>query len=271
MSNNNLESLHKLELSVLKQINDFFDENNLIYFAIGGTFLGAVRHKGFIPWDDDIDIAMPRESYNRLIKLSKDTDIFDEALVVNFHNQENARTYFTQIVVKDDYLVKYGLKENRIEGLALVDILPIDGYPDNHLMQTIYKFRIYVNKAFAALSNSDKREINKVDSFRTLIYSIANKLKIYKMFNRKKYYQKLDKIYSLNLNKETKLSGTVTGAYMFKELVESSFWKTREKYKFEDTFIYGGKDFDKYLTHIYGQYMILPPEEQRKSIHEVIE
>lgn len=70
--------IQAMELDILKKFKDFAQKNNIEYYLCGGTLLGAIRHKGFIPWDDDIDICIPRKSYDRLIELVKDNRYIDD-------------------------------------------------------------------------------------------------------------------------------------------------------------------------------------------------
>ena len=92
----NLRKLQLTELDILKQIVKICDENSLTYYISGGTFLGAVRHKGFIPWDDDIDIAMPRTSYEKFADLA-DEKLPKKYKYINFKNDKTAKICFARV------------------------------------------------------------------------------------------------------------------------------------------------------------------------------
>lgn len=261
-----LKRLQRFQLEKFKKFRDVCDENGIKFFIIGGTLLGAVRHKGYIPWDDDIDIAMPREDYNALIKLARKKNLFDDMKVENYKLNGKMRCYFSRLIVNEDVRKKEGFKANSELGLVIVDILPLDGTPDNKYMRKLYYFRALFYRTLSALSNLDVKNIDKNrKGLEKKILVIGQKLKLYKLINRTKCYNKLDKLYSKNSWKKSKMSGTITGAYKTREIVPTEYFGRGRMYPFEDTEFLGPELYDKYLTHMYGDYMKLPPESERKS------
>ena len=133
--------LRKLQLNEL-QIMDCFTEicrkNGLQYFLLGGTFLGAVRHKGFIPWDDDIDVGMPREDYERFYEL------VDEALPENYvyrnFKKGNETTIYFSRIEDTSFIIEDNSANIKRTRYAWIDIFPLDGMPDNKLIRNIHKF-----------------------------------------------------------------------------------------------------------------------------------
>lgn len=262
-----LRKLQLFQLEKLKQFRDTCDKNNIKFFIIGGTLLGAIRHKGYIPWDDDIDIAMPRKDYEKLIVLArKNPDLLGECKILNYKIDSNMRCYFTRIIAGENERKQVGFDANSELGMVVVDILPLDGTPDNPFLRKIYYFRALFYRTLTAISNLDIKEIKDSRSTKEkIILKTAKKIKIYKFINRKKCYRKLDKIYSKYVWDKSKMSGTMTGAYRTREIVPSEYFGKGRMYKFEDTEFLGPELYDKYLTHMYGDYMKLPPAEKRKT------
>ena len=266
MESDRLRELQLLELEAIKEISKVCEVNNLEYFIIGGTLLGAVRHKGFIPWDDDIDIAMPRDSYNKLIELSRNNDILDKFKVENYKINNRMDCYFSRVFVKEKIRMKFGFEANSPLGLVMIDILPLDGVPNNKILRRLYYFRVLFYRTLAGVSNVGNKGIgknrSKVDK---LILTLGKKLRIYKILNKNKIFDKLDKIYSSNFWRDCEFSGTLTGAYNLKEIVPTHFWGNGKDYYFEDSYFKGPELYHEYLTHMYGEYNILPSVEERKS------
>lgn len=260
--------LRKLQLFQLECLADFHkmcEENNLKYYMIGGTLLGAIRHKGFIPWDDDIDLAMPREDYEKLIEISRNKKLSEDYTVENYKFNPKMRCYFSRVIASEEARKRVGFKANSELGLVLIDILPLDGTPNNSIAKKIYYSKAMMLRAVAGISNLDIKEVDSNRSkLEAMLLNVSKNLKIYKLLNRKTIYNMLDKLYMKNSVKSN-FSGTITGAYKVKEIVPTNYWGNPTKYDFEDKKFYGPEMYDEYLTHMYGDYMVLPPEHKRKS------
>ena len=133
-----IEELKRIQIGILKHLDAFCNENNLKYFMCGGTLLGAVRHKGFIPWDDDIDIMMKREDYDKLIELYPKNDnsnfkLFsyelDKSFPYPFAKMDDFRTIFEE-EINDSY--KIGVN---------IDIFPIDYITEDELHEFMDSWR----------------------------------------------------------------------------------------------------------------------------------
>ena len=232
-----LDKIKKVELEILKYIKDFCEEREISYWLHAGTLLGAVRHKGFIPWDDDIDIGMTREDYNKFIKEFKsnaDKKYFIEEA------RKKSKHKFIKIVSKNKK-VEYEDKEYSI----FVDIFPYDYYTKNQIN--------FLNK-FLALHKNRQRGIKNIlkDAYieikRTIEYKILSKL-VFKDKQTKKYIA-----YGMDVG--------------FKlDLIKKDTIFPLTKLEYEGEYFSAPSDYDKYLTIGFGEYMKYPPVEERNPKH----
>ncbi len=130
---------HALLIDILAKTHDFCKKNNIRYSLGGGTLLGAIRHKGFIPWDDDVDIMMPRPDYERFIKELEGVD--SNLYIQNYHTDNSFHREWTRVC--DNRTVIYYI--SAVSGV-FIDVFPIDGLPDEketlEYIETIDKLRI---------------------------------------------------------------------------------------------------------------------------------
>lgn len=254
-------------LFIVKEFISICEENNLTYYALGGTLLGAVRHKGFIPWDDDIDIGMPREDYEKFKKVAPDL------LPSNykFLNEDTPGYKKAFSVIRDDstkIIMNYS-KEELVESLW-IDVFPLDGMSSNKLKKKIHSFRYLYTRMMVQLSQFNSL-VNQKKENRPLtekvIIGFANAVNIEKIISfswaQKKYLQTIKK-YSFN----EAFAGNYTGAYKLREIVPSDYFGQPVLLQFEDLKLSCPNKFREYLTAIYGaDYMQLPPEEKRVLHH----
>ena len=254
-------------LSILKEFISICKDNNLTYYALGGTLLGAVRHKGFIPWDDDIDIGMPREDYEKFKKIASN------ALPENYkflsEDTSNYKKAFS--VIRDDstkIIMNYSNEEQ--EESLWIDIFPLDGMPTNPLKKKYHSYRYLYTRMMVQLSQFNSLVNQKKENrpwLEKVIIRIANVIKIEKVVSfswaQKKYLQTIKK-YSFNES----FAGNYTGAYKLREIVPSDYFGQPVLLQFEDLKLSCPHKFREYLTAIYGaDYMQLPPEDKRNQHH----
>ena len=269
-----LRKLQLTELNILKKAVAVFDEMNIPYVALGGTLLGAVRHGGFIPWDDDIDLGIPREYYDEFIEKGKSVFNEESGMVLkNFKIDSGYKYYFSRITDKS-VKVKDGSALIEKEQDAWIDIFPIDGMPKGRIKMKIHKFRLlFARMAFQYSQFSTLVSVNLPDRpwYERLLIKLGKILPVEKMFSVDKSLLRLDKLLHKYPYEKSFYAVNFMGAGKFKEMHERSVYDNRAEYKFEDTEIYGVKDYDKWLRKMYGDYNVLPPEENRnKHFTEVI-
>ncbi len=248
-------------LRMLEWFHGFCVEHELTYYAIGGTLLGAVRHGGFIPWDDDIDIGMPRRDYVRFLETVKDSGSQYRAETIADGNKDFpyrlCKLYDTATTV--EYNTKYKTKRG-----IFLDIFPLDGAGNTREESVEYYGKI---KKRLFLVSAKTYKLNGKKSFaRNLAIVFCRALP----FNWRKYTQKTHEICAKKDFYESAYVGNLFGRWHEREIVERGLFGKPTLKKFENIEIYCPENSDGYLTAIYGDYMTPPPESKRKPTHEIV-
>lgn len=261
-SNNfNMKNLQKIELDILEDFISVCKKLDLQYFVIGGTLLGAIRHEGFIPWDDDIDIGMPRPDYERFLEYGQQY-LKDSYFLQTYKTEYEYPYVFAKIRDCETTFIEKAIKTLKINHGVYIDIFPLDGYPSNKILQAVLNIRkrLYEVK-IASVQFSDKPK--KRSFFGKIFFFISDIL--YKDVN--KAVEKYDKlIKKFNYNKSN-LIINYGGAWGEKEIVSKKYFCNGLIKKFATIDVVVPQDYNSYLTNIYGNYMNLPPEEKRISHH----
>lgn len=267
----NIERLHKVDMDIVKDVVRICDEHGFRYYMLGGTMLGAIRHKGFIPWDDDIDLGMPREDYERFLAIAAE-ELPERLKVVNYRNDPNYMYYITRVQDTDTKVVEERIGNDNKYTCASIDIFPIDGTPNNPLLRKIYFFRVLYHRALMSLCYKDsidrKRKRSKKEK---LLLWVMEHLPIEKMTTPYKQKCKIDRLLRKQKVESSKYIGNIMGAYRTREIVPAEYYGEGAFYPFEDMQLRGLAMADAYLTFTYGDYMQLPPEDARKTHFKILE
>lgn len=273
----NLEKLHNKELEIVKKIIEICNKHNIKYYILGGTLLGAVRHKGFIPWDDDIDIGMPREDYEKFINIAKEElpkKLFLDYFKDNKNNPEYYSYYMARIVDNSVSVVTKTAKKERDIG-AWVDIFPIDGLPNNKLICFFHKFRLLYLRAklrFSQFSGLVTVDYSKKDFLMRCAIRFGNIINLEKMINKDKCLEQIDNILKKYDYKKSINIINFAGAcksYKFIEIFPKEKYEDLIEYNFENISLIGPKDYDFILSHQYGEYMKEPVDKNKHSTEVV--
>lgn len=260
-----LKQLQNVELEMFKEIAKICDKNGLTYYMSAGTFLGAVRHKGFIPWDDDMDMRIPRDDYEKLIDILY-KELPEPYIVQHYKLNKNVHRYFARVEnTKVKFIRTHAVK--RQESNAWIDIFPLDGMPDNKIHASLRKFHLLYRKMWMQLSVFD--EIVDVSKKRPwlerVIIFIATKTPIQNMLSWDRMWRKLDEALKAYPLSQSKYYMNFMSAYKFKDIIPKQIYGKGKKYKFEDAVFNGPEDYDSFLKILYGDYMKLPPKEKQKN------
>lgn len=256
-----LKELQNFSLDILKDVHRFCDRENIRYSLAYGTLIGAVRHQGFIPWDNDIDICMPRPDYERFIRTYK---------------SENFQLAFFGKECKYDSLIAYARvfdnKKTTSRGAhwiaqpagVWIDIFPLDGVPDNlDEFENLYN-SLHDEWVKIIAKKIQFNHISHCPSFKEKLKLLCRKLRRrnglggHKM--QREYNEKIIRIPFEKANFWSQLTVMDNGPV---EHIPTNTFSERILYKFEDTQFYALKDYDAPLRAVYGNYMQLPPEEDR--------
>lgn len=256
------DKLKGMLLDMLKWFHSFCEENGLRYYALGGTMLGAARHKGFIPWDDDVDVGMPREDYNKLERLLEKHQ--NERYVLETPNT-TAKDYFYPISkLYDTHTTLIENTKVKIKRGIYLDIFPLDGI-GNSLEES--------RKNYKSIARTQNLLLLKVGGIRKGKSFYKNwAVIVFRVIplNAKKYLKKLVEKCSRYSWNDCLWVGNLVGAWRFNEIMPKTYIGQPKKYAFEDTEIYGVENADAYLTSLYGDWRKLPPKEKRVSHHDFL-
>lgn len=264
--NNNLNRLQQCELYIAKEIKKICDANHIPYTMMGGTLIGAVRHKGFIPWDDDIDFAMSRENYNKFLKTCMKS-LSPEFEIQDWHKDKYFEFPHSKILLKNTTAVERAKQNSKCKNMIFVDVFPFDKIPNSHLQRFIHSVPCYYYKKLAWLKfNPDI--LNFFSGTKHAVFSFLYKCSEH--FEKEEIIQRFEKYTNQFNNKNTKTYASICGAYgYFKEIIPVSFFESYIELPFEDTTFMAMAHYDDYLRQVFGDYMQLPPEEKRR-VHSMV-
>ena len=269
MNQQDLQKWHAEELDILKRFARYCDEFELSYFIHGGTLLGAVRHQGFIPWDDNVDVCMPRDDYNEFIERMEETNLPGPFRFLTFENTEGYRYPWARMISTNMKIINRHAKVPRIEH-AYIDILPLDALPNQSGERYIHKKDLQALWKFNDLVQYD--ELADQQANRGMIRYLANKASgmvhgLVKSFNYKKVLRKInEELEEYNYRSDTEEVVNYLKSDGFRETFPRRCFEEIAYYPFEDTFLAGPKDYDTVLRIIYGKdYMRIPADEYRKK------
>ena len=266
-----MNPLQQADLDMVKEVTAICERHGFTYYINGGTMLGAVRHKGFIPWDDDIDLCMPREDYESFLSVAA-SEISPHLKVVNYRTDPKYHYYITRILDTDTKVVEERIGNEDRYTHASIDIFPVDGTPNNGFLRKIYFFRILYHRALMSLCYKDsidrKRPRNPAEK---VFLRIMERIPVEKLTTPYRQKAIVDRLLRRHKVKGSRYIGTIMGAYRTREIVPAEYYGKGKMYPFEDTELRGMEMADAYLRHYYGDYMRLPPESERKTHFRVIE
>ncbi|MBQ6654667.1 MAG: LicD family protein [Erysipelotrichaceae bacterium] len=259
-----VRELQKKMLEIFRYFQQLCQDNGLRYWAAGGTLIGAVRHHGFIPWDDDIDVFMPRRDYERLYELWP--AIGDNENYALLRTDERVNIHNTDMQLADrntTFINRHSVDEDIVHGVS-IDIMPFDGCPDGLIGRA---WQIYHAVMFG-IFNVQRLPDHQGKLLRLATSAVLNSVK-----NPEKRYQIWKKHEKAMSRYDFDKAGEA------KELVTSFralFWPhPRRSFDlieadFEDLKITIPAGYDGYLRRIYGDYLSFPPEEERTAKHDIV-
>ena len=255
-----IDRIQDVEHEILQQIAAICERHGLCYFAIGGTALGAVRHKGFIPWDDDIDIGMPRKDYEEFLRIAA-AELPENYYIQHYSTEPKSPFYFTKVRKKNTLFVEYFLKDSSIRQGIFVDIFPFDNVPEGEWRKNLHfrfcrtVYQLYLCKSLTTVFSSRfQQKDNRKGMVRKVIHFFLLPVP------KKWLFRLLDRsVQMYNDRPSTEISHIVRRRLR----VKLSDLHPVCMLPFDEYEIPVPKNYDAYLRAQFGSYEELPPENKR--------
>ena len=258
-----IDELKKIQIEMMQEFHDFCKANDIQYFLTGGSLLGAIRHRGYIPWDDDIDVVLPRPDYQHLLEIFNQEHENTNLKIFNIDVDPQYYTQYAKLMNMDTVLEEQVDSDRQIS--VFIDVFPLDNMSDDYdkAKHLFIKTRLYRN-----LLNLKNLTFRKDRSLYKNIILLLGKFFLWPI-SRKSIICSIDKISRIYERPELTnyVCINVTGTYGIKEILKGEWFSATEEVEFEGRKFYAPKNYDKVLSHFYGDYMNLPPEEKRVTHH----
>ena len=256
-----LEELKRIEFDILKHFDAFCKEHSIRYFLSNGTLLGAVKYKKFIPWDDDVDVLVPRDDYDRFLRLYEDSAQYQ---LFSFEKDGKFHYPFAKLC---DLSTKKVMPEFRngdvIPGLE-IDIFPLDCWHSDY--ETAQKEARSISRDIMFLQASQYIKSPVKNRIKSLVWQLVA---VYARFRKGKYFNK-------NIIKKSRANRRDDPAYVgckawciygTKEVIPAEVFADVTYVEFEGEIFPAPIGYDTYLTSLYGNYRLDPPKEKQKTNH----
>lgn len=263
-----LAKIQKIELGILKDFIAVCEKHNLLYFGIAGTGIGALRHKGFIPWDDDIDVAMPRPDFEKFIKIIEE-EMGDKYLVMNTEHYTNYPLMTTRLTLRGSKFKEEALKDIDAPLGIFLDLYPYDKVSDNPKEFKRQARCSWFWSKLLILRSIPRPALGFKGWKANVIYAACGMIHFFlKLFHVPKTW----------IYKKAYIAETMSNRY--KKTERLNFWCDTtpymnmykvsdifplQKLPYEDIMLNFPRNMHDNLTGMYGDYMQLPPEDRRKN------
>lgn len=239
--------IQQIQIKIAEYLKETCKKHNLRYYMTGGTLLGAVRHKGYIPWDDDIDMTMPMPDYLRLIDILKEDEHYEVLSIYNY--PDIYFNFFMRLIDKSTLMKTWEYPFLMTTGVS-IDVFPLIGLPEN---------KKDVQAFFNRIRNLNTRYVSSFISFS----EEDEEVKQYREKLRKEVIQMMEQ-YNFD---QCEQAGYILSRYWEKDIMPRNIYDGETEMKFENTAFAAPTGYREYLDRIFGDYMKLPPESEQKPHH----
>lgn len=242
-----VETYKIILLQILSEIDAYCNRKGLTYFIDSGTLLGAVRHHGYIPWDDDIDLVMPREDYEKFITGFETST----CKVLSFKSSCDYYYQYAKVNYSNSKVIEFGVSPLDCLGIN-IDVFPLDGMPDNKFKRRIHQDTLMI-----------------WSKIRTLMVVVRSHLPLHLRFLFPYRWTLLiiDYLGKKYKYSESCLVGNIVATTVRHKEIPKKYFSDSVYLEFEGKKYPAPKDYDKYLRKLYGDYMKLPPKDKQVSHH----
>ncbi len=264
------ETLHRLqrvELDILRDFMELCDRHNLTYFGIAGTGIGAKRHGGFIPWDDDIDVAMPRRDFERFLKYAK-KELADRYIPLNAAYDSRFPMMTTRLMKKGTVFVEEALKDAQCPCGIFLDLYVMDNVADNRIAYELQSWEAWFWSKLLVLRCLPKPFLFQTGWKAKLIWMICGLVHHgMKLFHISPAWlrRRCEAVCRRYEKKKTRRMAFLPDTSPYWNVIDKTKLFPLRKLPFEDLELNFANNMEELLTNQYGAYMELPPVEKRKT------
>lgn len=254
LSDEQLRKMQMLQLGMIAELDRVCRAHDIKYCITYGTMIGAIRHKGYIPWDDDADISMLREEYEKFKAVTHELD----PQICYFQDHTTDPEYrwgYGKLRRTGTTFIRAGQEHLKCKTGVFIDIFPLDDVPSGYFSKRIQAFRCFVFRKIL-WSEVGKYSAKGLEKW---CYQVLSKIPI------KVVFAQLEKLSSKSRNDSPNHVRTLTFPLFRKHDLKKEWLLDRCEYEFEQHYFFGPMDYDGYLKSQYGDYMIPPPEDQREQ------
>lgn len=255
-----LQEIKQIELDILKMFHAFCVENNIRYFISHGTLLGAIRYKGFIPWDDDLDVLVPREDYDRLIAIFKDSERYK---LVAFEKNSDYAFPYAKLCDMSTRKVEGSYDNGTVLGLD-IDVFPLDHWDDD-LERAKQEVKLQQKNMFR-LGLTKLRKPDSLNPAKRFVKGIL--MALCKLRGSSYYVEKIIQGANKPVQKGSRyMGGKAWNVYGERDILPAEVFAEVIELEFEGEKFFAPMGYDAFLSSLYGDYLPEPPVEKRKTHH----
>lgn len=260
-----LQKIQKVSLDNAVYFTEFCKKNNLLCYLCGGGAIGAIRHKGFVPWDDDLDFFMPRRDYEKLFELWKANENEQRYFLSRSSKEYNDKNSFMTLRDKETTFIKtYQSNLDIVHGIQ-IDIFPLDNAPEGKIQRKFQKMWALVYALFCS-QQIPKNHGKLLEIVCSVLLNVAKGPK--KKYHIWRYAE--DRMTKYSRSNTQNVTELCVGPKYMGNIYPRNEFKEAIWMPFEDTKLPIPIGYDNYLSRVFGDYMTMPPVNQRKSHHEAV-
>ncbi len=261
-----LRDLQLCELEIVRNVLEICEKHDLQIYMIGGTFLGAVRHQGFIPWDDDVDLGFSRKDYETFLRVAPE-ELRSSYYLRHYETDSTMPYYPAQVVDPSFEILDVSAKIPKMRS-AWIDLFPLDGMPDGRAAYFFHKYRLLYLRMMLKFSQFDQVvavNLKNRPLHEKILVAVGKHLHLEGRLDTLKRMRLIDRCLKRYPFENCSRVVNFMGAYKFREVFARSVYEDKVDYPFEDITLPGPRDYDLVNRQLYGDYMTPPPvEEQNK-------